>query len=364
MDVFERVREVNRGAGLAEERITGARARLLAGIDESHRRDRKRMVRRSLMIVGAMAGAAAVTVTVVAVNQPSALPRLIEALPPVATPESPDPVPPAPTPTTASSALSAAAQAAGANTAPSPQQGQYLKIEREVNNLVLYGDTNPETMFDASRADATAAWIGHGRWTIYVPADRSGGWVQEFSSPPPVTTFYGSDAEAHAQEWSGGGRETFFERTSGGLGATGPGELSRASDAYYAAFPRDPQALLEWIRVSNGATDGSEWSIGTVTEVLLQELQYNTAPADLRASMYQALALLPNATVAAVNGDTTTISFSSNAGRWVRNEITIDMTTGLVVGSAIRGDVGTGIVPEDVPDSWMTVTVTVVDSAP
>ncbi|WP_136053540.1 MULTISPECIES: hypothetical protein [unclassified Microbacterium] len=364
MDVFEQVREVHAGVSLTEERISGARVRLLDGIDADRGRKRRRLARRSLVIVGALAGAAAATVAVVVLDHPTTPPPRVEAVPPVATKEPIAPEPTAPAPMTASSVLSAAARASGANTAPAPQQGQYLKIEREVNDLVLYGTTNPSSMFDASRADATAAWIAQGHWTIYVPADRSAEWVQEFANQSQLTAFYGVDAEAHAQEWLGGDRQPFYNRTPGGLGESGPGELSRASDAYYAAFPRDPQALLEWIRVKNGATDGSEWSNGTVTEVLLEELQYNTAPADLRASMYQVLALLPNGTIAAVDGDITTISFASNAGRWVTNGISIDMSTGLVVGSAIRQDAGAGIVPEDVPDSWMTITVSVVDSAP
>ncbi|UUE19248.1 hypothetical protein [Microbacterium sp. J1-1] len=45
-------------------------------------------------------------------------------------------------------------------------------------------------------------------------------------------------------------------------------------------------------------------------------------------------------------------------------EISVDMTTGLVVGSAIRQDAGAGIMPEDVPDTWRTITVSVVDAAP
>ncbi|PKQ35519.1 MAG: hypothetical protein CVT61_05315 [Actinobacteria bacterium HGW-Actinobacteria-11] len=370
MDVFELVRDVNAGTSLTEDQIGRARAQLLVGIDESRSAERKRLAKHPLLLIaGAVAGAAAATATVVVLSQSTAHPPRVEAVPPIATHEPPAPAPtvpaPTPTPVTASSVLGAAARVSGANEAPGPHQGQYLKIEREVTDLVLYGDTNPQSVFDASRADATAAWTARSHWTIYVPADRSQEWVQEFSNQVQLMAFFGLDAETHAQEWLGSGtREPFYQRTPGGLGQSGDGAPSRASEAYYADFPRDPEALLEWIRTSNGATDDSEWAMGTVTEVLLEELQYNTAPSDVRASMYLALAQLPNATIAAVDGDITTISFPSHAGRWVKNEISIDMTTGLVVGSAIRQDAGAGIVPEDVPDTWMTITVSVVDAAP
>lgn len=367
MDILESVREVNVGAGLDTQRISRARGRVLNGIDEHRGRERKKLARRSLIVVGAVTGAAVVAATVIIVNQPVEQPPRVEAVPPTVTPAPtpPEPTTPAPEPLTAVSVLSAAARASALDVFHGPAQGQYLKIERETNDLVLYGATNPDSLFDASRADAVAAWTVRSHWTIFVPADRSGEWIQEFANDSQFTAFYGDAAEARAQEWLGSGSgQPFFQRTPGGLGEPGPGEPSRASDAYYAEFPRDPAALLEWIRTTNGATDGSEQSVGTVTEALLQELEYDTAPADLRAAMYEALALLPNATVAGVDGDITTISFSANAGRWVRKDISIDMTTGLVVGSSIRQDSGSGIVPDDVPDISTKISVSVVDSAP
>lgn len=370
MDVIERVREVNRVVDLSEARIAAAKARFLSGIAESSAPP-KRIARRSTFVIAAaVVGAAAVTASVLAVHQSAAPPPRVEAVPvlPTVVPSaSPSPLPTTvgPTPVTAASVFAEAARASVSDAAPAPQHGQYLRIDREVNNLVLYGPTNPTTPFDASRADATAAWTARSHWVLYVPADRSAEWVQEFSNQPEVAGFYGTSAEVHAQEWLGvGPREPFFTRTQGGLGEPAEGELSRASEAYYSEFPREPAALLEWIRVRNDATDGSEWSVGTVTEVVLEELQYNTAPADLRAALYRVLAMLPNSTITSVEGSIATVSFSPNARRWVSNQVSVDQSTGLVVGSAIRQDPGEGIVPGDVFDSWTTTTVSVVDAAP
>ncbi|MEV8251603.1 hypothetical protein AB0O87_11870 [Microbacterium sp. NPDC076768] len=371
MDVLERVRNVNVEASLTEAEIGSARSLLLNGIDASLAQNRKRALRWSFVIVSALAGVAAVTAGVVMLNQtPTPTPRIeaappvIETPPPTATATPRETEPPVPTPVTASSVLSAAAKASGASTTPSLQEGQYLKVEREVNTLVLYGPSDTPSLFDASRADASAAWIARSHWSVYVPADRSSEWVREFPNQDQLTAFYGEGAESHAQEWLGGDREPFYLRTTGGLGEAGPGEPSRASEAYYSEFPRDPQALLEWVRASNGAVDSSEQSLGTAAEVLIEELQYNTAPPDLQASMYEALALLPQSTIAGVDGNITTIAFAANESRWGFNEISIDTTTGLAVGSLIRYDSGTGIVPSDVADSWERISVSVVDSAP
>lgn len=365
MEILERVREINAGEGLSEEQIAAARMRLMNGVGAGAAR--RPAARRPLLIAGGLAAGMAAVITVgVIVARPTPVQPGVEAAPsPTSVPRPEGTV--MPRPISVASALRDAAKAAGANAAPTLREGQFLRIETTVDDLVLYGATNPETLYDASRSEATAAWTARTSWILYVPADRSEDWVREFPSGAEVTAVFGDSADTHAQDWLANidqSASSFIERTPGGLGEPSAGELSVASDAYYAAFPREPEALLDRIQEENGATDGSEWSAGTVTEVLIQELQRNTAPADLRAAMFEALRLLPNSRISGIDGSLVTVSFASNAGRWISQAITIDISTGTVVGTSITRTAGSGIVPDAIADDTTTVTTSIVDSAP
>ncbi|WP_367134651.1 CU044_5270 family protein [Saccharothrix sp. HUAS TT1] len=66
---------------------------------------------------------------------------------------------------------------------------------------------------------------------------------------------------------------------------------------FYAQLPRDPQALLQWLRDRTAHRGGTP---GVVFHWALQLLHTGLVPADLRASLYRALALLDG--VAVVDG--------------------------------------------------------------
>jgi hypothetical protein len=63
---------------------------------------------------------------------------------------------------------------------------------------------------------------------------------------------------------------------------------------FYAPLPRDPQALLGWLRDLTANRSGPS---GTVFHWAVQLLRTGLVPADLRASLYRALALLDGVTV-------------------------------------------------------------------
>ena len=63
---------------------------------------------------------------------------------------------------------------------------------------------------------------------------------------------------------------------------------------FYAQLPRDPQALLRWLRDRTANRGGAP---GTVFHWAVQLLHTGLVPADLRASLYRALALLDGVTV-------------------------------------------------------------------
>jgi hypothetical protein len=169
--------------------------------------------------------------------------------------------------------------------------------------------------------------------TIYVPADRSGDWIEDNSAGERVI-------DVSLPEWTD---EIEKEQLSSG-GAGMPDVV---------AHPRG--------RVTGG--DGWETHYYHVSPlsrlydempVLTAPVDFNLAPADLRAAMFQALALLPGARVISENGDLTTIAVPDGGeSNWLET-VTIDTGRGLMVG---RGSL-------DMPESQAWLDISIVDSAP
>lgn len=364
MDVFERVREVNRGAGLTEDRIAEARARLLAAIEGGA--ERKRLTRRPMVvIVGAVAGVAAVTAGVVVVAQLSTPAPRVEAVPQETVRPTPQAVPtPLPSPTSGTTV-----------TEPfpgtTPQAGQYLRIESDIQR-VNYRDSQGAVFAWPSYQGSSlvSALLTHDRWQLYMPADRSADWYNENGPFAERVQFFGDPSSSEEAAWSVAmpvQPESNGWWSAGGLG--GDMNPPRGSTESYAQLPRDPQALLDDLRVRiSGWTSTPREVDDALIEGLTSELLLNIAPPDVRKAYLDALSL--SGLVQTSGASTGTIRYEYRRDLYdPRTEtITVDEATGWVMEHDVRfdraGNAAADIVPASVPDIRTTFTVSIVDSAP
>lgn len=358
MNVFEEVQKTRPEIDGADENISAARARLLTEIHAEKQPARSRSARRPWIITAGLVGAAAaVTAGVLVVgNLTAPMTGGVEAIPTVVPEPSVEPTPePSVEPVTAQSVLAGAANTAAAHPGPVAGPGQYLKIENHLQQLVLSapGNLNP------SRAEATAGWTALSSYTTYIPADASAEWVRVFHADLQIADLYGDGAAALSQDWLAqfSWREESTHRFPNALA-----EVTGGAATDYSQVPRDPAAMLAWIR-------GFSQSLGVDDDTaaagfLIQELQLNAAPMDLRVAMYQALSLVPNGVISGSTGSVVTLSFPlyEPNDRW--DSISIDTSTALVVSSSITLGSGGTVVPDGVPNGITTQTISVVDDAP
>lgn len=369
MDVLERVREVNAGASLTEERLSGARARLLEGIDAAAASSRKRAGRRPmLLIAGAVAGVAAVTATVVVINQPSAAPPRIEAVPiPTVETREPGQTIPKPDPT------------AGTVVTPpfpgtTPQAGQYLRVERVTERLHYRDSANEVSSWGwtmQSGSSPISALLARDREEQYVPADRTGDWYQTHGpTAERVQLFPGGQEPDEQAAWDQ--RMPMDAQITGSWstgGLAGDSFPLTGSMEYYENLPRDPQALLEYLRqrIANWASTQAE-----ADDALLEDMTFtltsNIAPPDVREAYIGAFASSGLARVdESVDG---TVSFEVRREQYnSRTEtVLVDESTGWVTEHTVRYDRGDraseDMVPSGVPDIRTTYTVSIVNSIP
>ncbi|MBN6192799.1 hypothetical protein JQN58_38635 [Aneurinibacillus sp. BA2021] len=361
MDVFERVREVNRGAGLSEEHLTSARARLLTGIDAGVAAERARRVRRPLFLVaGAVAGVAAATAGVVMLSQLTAPEPRVEAVPV----QTLDPRPhgdPLPRPS-ATSGTGATEPFPGTT----PQAGQYLQIRCTSDALYFRDGVGGVFRWPRSGDPQTiSAAVMRSHAVEYVPADRAGTWVSRYGPSMERVELFGTDTEVMRWTWDSLApyRPEVSELQS--VGGRQYGDLPPVGGpGYYDAAPRDPQGLLDYWS-SFFAEAGSARDDSVLMEILSQ-LKQNIAPPDVRSAYLSALQLTGRATVDSTAGSEVTyrVEFTDIDAR--TETITIDTTTGWVVESAIWyvKQSGQDLVPSGVPDERTTYDVSIVDAIP
>ncbi|HEX5858006.1 MAG TPA: hypothetical protein VFY91_07850, partial [Microbacterium sp.] len=304
------------------------------------------------------------TAVVEAVTPSPSAPEVTVAPPPA--PPSPEPEPePTVAPVTAASVLEQAAALASTSAGSSLAGGSYLRIENTTEQLVLYSPEAEHSPYNASRENATAAWVAAGTYSTYIPADRSGEWVRVFEPEKRIVALFGTDAEFLAAQWLDMALdEVIVNRYQGGLDDSGDAaHPAFGSDAYFAQMPRDPRQLWEWNRARMIEGNVEDVDEGAVM-VLIQDLELNAAPPELRAAMFRALALAPGVEIQAAEGDLTTLAFRSDIHEPRVGTMTIDTRTGMVVASTGTVAPGPGIVPESVPGHRVTTSITVVDSAP
>lgn len=370
MDIFERVREVNAGTSLTEDRIIGARIRLLQGIDDSRVAERKRLTRRPLfLIAGAMASVAAVTATVAVINQWTAPEPRVEAIPtPTAEPtRQPGETLPRPQPT-------AAPGMAEPFPGTTPQQGQYLHVETTDDILWYRGPSAALFQWGYRYEDSPpiSAALMRSKSELFVPADRTGEWISRQGPWNERLEFYSSDPGPGNQvAWDNmlPYRPEVEEHASAGGVWRGGGDVLFGSLDSYAEYPTDPQALLQHLLDRHLSWGGSQDDADeSVVGAIIEELTSNYAPPDVRAAFAEALAL-SGAEVESAVGNVVTyrlrftkVSFPTTV------TVAIDTSTGWVREYTSRADRSDNaeqdMAPTDVPDIRKTFTVSIVDALP
>lgn len=354
MDVLEQVRDIDlNDARIGDAEINAARQALLREISRANRptrHGRRRWLGATALVGGAAATAVAITVLAPAQIDPAAAAVLENA---------------------------AAVTITAIDTTLAP--GQYLRIQTDSDNLwrwdVDMGDEAWERFNNGNRADAEAGVVVKETRVLYVPADRSADWIWDWSADARVIAAYGTRTDEASADWkaqdaaSDSGYWPDLQALPGGEVPAAEGDTRRyLIDGYrpfYDEMPRDPQALLDWFRARSGDPNVSDqW----VVDAIADELKANLMPAELRAAVLRALALVPGIRVSDVAGNATTLEYRSGDWLFTRTtQITLDTELGMITSlthATTSGIAGSNNIPESVPDDRTIVSTTVVDTAP
>ncbi|MGY2744168.1 CU044_5270 family protein [Arthrobacter sp. UYCu723] len=239
--------------------------------------------------------------------------------------------------------------------------GQYLKIE----TTALYGASSGGTGGSVSWREKTGG-------QVYVPADRKGEWVWNREDPVPMQ-FSSEAAKAveaeirKARPTEGRPLLVGILRAPGGAFYGNEQTVLNGTPLNEAgSLPKDPWALLDVIyeRTKGSGKSPEIKAFGAIADAL----RTGVIPADLRAALYKAAALITGATVvdkqATVDGRTGIAIGIPSPDGGSRTEIIIDPASGLVIGER-------DVLQKDYPDSpagtvmsWTSVRTSVVNSAP
>jgi hypothetical protein len=181
------------------------------------------------------------------------------------------------------------------------------------------------------------------RAEVWVPADRGAEWLRRETDTGERTWLVGTEADGRA---AGLGFIPPPTELRGRCGDWYPepgrdscarlGDWQEPTDAFVAEMPRDPRALFDLLRKQTMGR-GNDPDLEILVYVT-DALRGGLLPADLRAALYRALALLPELTItertATLDGRTGTALGITAAGR--TEEIVIDPRTGDFLGERAR----------------------------
>lgn len=257
----------------------------------------------------------------------------------------------------AAAVLDEASAAAIRSVDPVLQPGQYLKVHTRGVHVTSGGV-----------GDVVASYQYASNDTLYRPADPSDDWVW-VRGPQSIAATFGPDSEVIAKSW--------WDAVSS-EGSFEAGDLLRAPDgAFYGGesgagagdlnqLPRDPYQLLNYIyRVTLGSGPSPD------TEALVyiaDRLRVGNVPADLRAAMYKAAAMIPGVTFvsdeATLDGRTG-VAIGRVEDAWgTRVDIIIDPDTGTFIGEREILLKDTRGMPAGTAQNWTSVISSVVEQAP
>jgi hypothetical protein len=241
--------------------------------------------------------------------------------------------------------------------------GQYLKIE-----------TRELTGSGWVAADGSdLSWQETTGGQVYVPADREGEWVWNREERVPLESSSDAAKAAAAEmrkadQWPEGHPPSVgIQRAPGGaFYGNEPTVIIGTPLKEAGSLPRDPRALLDIIYERTKGAGKAPEAEAFVT--IADGLRTGVVPADLRAALYKAAALISGVTVgdrqATVDGRTGIAIGIPSPGGGTRRDIIIDPTSGLVIGEQevlLKDYPGS---PAGTVSTWTSVRTSVVDSAP
>lgn len=276
----------------------------------------------------------------------------------------------------AASVLHSAASSAMTVSDPVVSPGQYLSVRTD-GTFSLVGTLEE----DAERIRASGgethpsddvSLIERYHDELFVPADRADDWVWIQCAREPFQTF-DARSEAFAAQQAANAERDDSPVIRWFPGGYTPGEtafggyLSDAGmSADYDALPRDPEELLSTIYEVNG--DSGQSRDGQAFDWITSALERGTAPAEVRAALYKAVALIPGVEItdqqATLNG-TTGVAFGRlEHADTTRHDIIIDPDTGQYIGEREVALAAYASFPAGTTTSWTAVTTSVVDAVP
>lgn len=257
----------------------------------------------------------------------------------------------------AADALHSAALATIETSDPVVAAGQFLLVDTSAVNGATVGDEDGQEV----------SYLTITNDQLYVPADRTGDWVWKRSISKPYE-FFGKESERIARENYG---SVVTERGDVGELLQAPegafyGSPSSTSPSALARLPRDPHQLLNYIyRTTLGAGPSPD---GEALVFIADTLRNGVVPADLRAALFEAAALIPGVEIterqATLDGRTGIAIGREEPANHIRQDIIIDPQTGLLIGE--RQVLLTAMFgfPAGTAYAWTAIATSVVSSAP
>lgn len=261
----------------------------------------------------------------------------------------------------AAEVLDQAAEMAIKTSDPVVGPGQYLKIDSTNLWLTMTGAHNPP---DGVGAHGELEWLDTEKMSTYIPFNRGEEWVWERSGRNP-TAFFDTVAEEFAlNQAKEMGDTSELLRGNGGAFYGSPSSFPDQNEL--AGYARDPRMLLNSIYLK---TLGSGQSVDGQALVFIADLlRTGIVPADLRAALYKAAALIPDVTItdsqATLDGQKGIAIGRLESVDGMRHEIIIDPETGQLVGERSVLTEALRTIPAGTVVGWTTINTSVVDAAP
>ena len=252
----------------------------------------------------------------------------------------------------AAEVLNNAAQMTIKTTDPVVGPGQYLRIK----STNVWGTNTYEQ--DGSQY----RWLDTEKSDLYIPADRSAEWVWQRGGRVP-TTFFDAESKGFALKQNIQPSPELLRARNGAFYGS-PGEWMSTD---LARLPRDPYRLLNSIYKQ---TLGHGQSVDGEALVFIADLlRTGVVPADLRAALYKAAAMIPGVTVtegqANLDGRKgVAIGRLEDGPAKSRQEIIIDPQTGLMIGErSVLTQAQEGF-PAGTATTWTAIETSVSNTAP
>ncbi|MDQ4138492.1 MAG: CU044_5270 family protein [Actinomycetota bacterium] len=261
----------------------------------------------------------------------------------------------------AAEVLHNAALSAINNSDPVLGPGQYILVD----TAAVYGAT-----VQVDDSDQMVSYLTITNDQLYVPADRNGDWVWVRGLAKPYQTFGPESQKVADDSWAAVVAEhgaDYQELLRAPKGAFYSYENIHSPDKL-DALPRDPYLLLNHIyKVTLGQGSSPD---GEALVWIADTLRFGAVPADLRAALYKAAAMIPGVEIteeqANLNGATGIAIGRVEEANGIRQDIIIDPATGQLIGERqvlTRGDQQSGY-PAGTTIAWTAITTTVANSAP